>query len=49
MAENVFVKYNDEGEVIESIVISPEVLGLGYWGDPSDWTQIQSEEDELDG
>lgn len=41
MAENIFQK-EENGEIIR-IVIDPEVLALGHWGDPSEWTQVQEE------
>lgn len=45
MAENIFEKRDENGEVIQRIVIAPEVLALGYWGNPDDWTQVESEDD----
>lgn len=35
MAE--FAKINKDGVVETVIVIEPEVLALGHWGDPADW------------
>lgn len=45
MAQNIFERVDENGE-IQRIVVDPEVLALGYWGDPSEWKQIQEDEVE---
>ena len=44
MAENIFQKI-ENGKVVR-IVVSPEVLALGYWGDPSEWSQVEVDDGE---
>ena len=38
-----FAELSDDGTVLRVIVIEPEVLAKGHWGDPENW--IETKED----
>lgn len=46
MAENVFAELDENGKEIRRIVVDPEILALGYWGDPDNWTQVEEADEE---
>ena len=35
----IFVKVNSDNLVIDGMVVEPEMLATGLWGDPSEWIQ----------
>jgi hypothetical protein len=35
----IFVKVNSDNIVIDGMVVEPEMLATGLWGDPSEWIQ----------